>query len=101
MGFSPVLSIRRLTVQIVATRPGRRVAPMPSGAQQGSSRDDSIMTPGDATLRAQEVKEDIPKPTDRRIMICARLRASAARQKLRSRRDHSGGSGAGGDHGVS
>jgi hypothetical protein len=40
------------------------VAPMPCGTQPGSSRDESIMTPGDATLRAQEVKEDLPKPTD-------------------------------------
>ena len=67
-------------MQIVTTRPGRRVAPMPSGTKPDSSRDDSIMTPGDATLGAQEVKEDLPKPADRRIMICARLRASAASQ---------------------
>jgi hypothetical protein len=71
MSLSPVLSIRRLAVQIVTTRPGRRVAPMPGGTQPDSSRDDSIMTPGDATLGAQEVKEDLPKPTDGRIMICA------------------------------
>ena len=101
MSLSPVLSIRRLAVQIVTTRPGRRVAPMPGGTQPDSSRDDSIMTPGDATLGAQEVKEDLPKPADRRIMICARLRASAASLKLWSRRDYSGGSGTGGDHGVS
>jgi hypothetical protein len=82
MSLSPVLGIRRLAVQIVTTRPGRRVAPMPCGTQPGSSRDESIMTPGDATLRAPEVKEDLPKLTDRRIMIYACLRASAASQKL-------------------
>jgi hypothetical protein len=55
---------------------------MPCGTQPGSSRDESIMTPGDATLRAQEVKEDLPKQADRRIVIYARLRASAVSQKL-------------------
>jgi len=41
---------------------------MPSGTQPGSSSDYSILTPGNATLSAQEVKEDLPKPTDGRIM---------------------------------
>jgi hypothetical protein len=27
------------------------------------------MTPGNATVSAQEVKEDLPKPTDGRIMV--------------------------------
>ena len=51
------MGIRRLAVRIVTTRPGRRVAPMPSGT--GSSGDDNIVTPGDAILSAQEVKEDL------------------------------------------
>jgi hypothetical protein len=51
------LSILRLAVQIVTTRPGGRVAPTPSGT--GSNGDDDIMTPGDAILSAQEVKEDL------------------------------------------
>ncbi|HYR67192.1 MAG TPA: hypothetical protein VEP47_13720 [Reyranella sp.] len=61
------MSILRAAVQIVTS--GRRVAPMPSGAQPGSSGDYSILTPANATLSAQEVKEDLPKPTDGRIMV--------------------------------
>jgi len=55
------LSILRLAVRIVTTRAGRRVAPMPSGT--GSSGDYNIMTPGDAILSAQEVKEDLQGKT--------------------------------------
>jgi hypothetical protein len=57
----------RMRVQIVTN--GRRVAPIPSGTQPDSSGDYDISTPGDATLSAQEVKEDLPTPTDGRIMV--------------------------------
>jgi hypothetical protein len=57
MSLSPVLNILRLAVRIVTTRAGRLVAPLPGGT--GSSGDYSIMTPGDAILSAQEVKEDL------------------------------------------
>ena len=61
------MNILRLAVRIVTTRAGRHVAPLPGGT--GSSGDYSIMTPGDAILSAQEVKEDLPRPTDGRIMV--------------------------------
>jgi hypothetical protein len=57
----------RAAVQIVTN--GRHVAPMPGGTQPSSSGDYSILTPGDAILSAQEVKEDLPKPMDGRIMV--------------------------------
>jgi hypothetical protein len=69
MSFSPVLSILRLRVRVQIVTNGRRVAPMPSGTQPGLSGDYAILTPGNATLSAQEVKEDLPRPTDGRIMV--------------------------------
>jgi len=78
MSLSPVLNIRRLAVQIVTTRPGRRVAPVPSGT--GSSGDCNIMTRGDAILSAQEVKEDLQgRTSEPRATHKARLFAGSDR----------------------
>ncbi len=77
------MNILRVAVQIVTTRPGRRVAPMPSGT--GSSGDCNIMTPGDAILSAQEVKEDLQgRTSEPRATHKAWLFAGSDRGSLRA-----------------
>ena len=41
----------------------------PSSTQPGSTGDYGISTPGNATFSGQEVKEDLPKPLDGRVMV--------------------------------